>query len=85
VTYQLAVAGTAERQLQRLPDRVAAAVVEFLVGPLVEDPERVGKPLAPPFEGLHSARRGNYRVIYRVEEKTVVVLRVAHRSHVYRP
>jgi mRNA interferase RelE/StbE len=85
VTYQLAVSSTAEKQLRRLPERVANAVVEFMVGPLIEDPLVCGKPLKPPLDGLHSARRGNYRIIYRVDQRIVVVLRIAHRSHVYRP
>jgi mRNA interferase RelE/StbE len=85
VTCRLVISATAERHLQRLPERIAAAVVEFITGPLIEEPERYGKSLAPPFEGLLSARRGNYRIVYRIEEKTVSVLRVAHRSHVYRP
>jgi mRNA-degrading endonuclease RelE of RelBE toxin-antitoxin system len=50
------------------------------------DPQRVGTPLRGQLEGIWSARRGTYRVLYRIEEETreVVVLRVAHRRHVYR-
>lgn len=84
MTYELSVTATAERQLGRLPGSVAAAVVEFMVGPLLDSPERCGKPLAPPFAGLLGARRGNYRIIYRIEDKAVIVLRIAHRSHIYR-
>jgi mRNA-degrading endonuclease RelE of RelBE toxin-antitoxin system len=40
----------------------------------------------PPLDDRHSARRGTYRVLYRINEETreVVVLRVGHRRHIYR-
>jgi hypothetical protein len=52
VTYRIQVARTAARQLtEQLPETVAAACVEFLYGPLAENPHRVGAPLRKPFEG----------------------------------
>ena len=85
--WQLALASSAERTLARLPDRVAAAVVEFLVGPLLEAPERVGKPLRYELKGYWSAGRGAYRIVYRLDHKahTVRVLRIEHRADVFRP
>ena len=81
------VAASAERQLVRLPERIAAAVVEFLLGPLVENPRRVGHPLQRELVGLWSARRGAYRVVYEIDDddKIVDVLRIEHRSDVFRP
>jgi len=84
VTYRLALTATAERQLARLPAKVAPAIVEFMTGPLVENPLVVGKELLGPMAGQRSARRGVYRVIYRIEEDQVIVLRVDHRADVYR-
>ena len=68
-------------------EAVAAAVVEFLTGALVENPRRVGKPLRGELAGIHSARRGTYRVLYRINEENqeVVVLRIDHRNDAYRP
>jgi mRNA-degrading endonuclease RelE of RelBE toxin-antitoxin system len=82
---QLALASSAERTLARLLDRLAAAVVEFLVGPLLQAPERVGKPLRYELEGYWSARRGAYRIIYRLDQgaHTVRVVRIDHRADVY--
>jgi mRNA-degrading endonuclease RelE of RelBE toxin-antitoxin system len=84
---ELRVAGPAARQLDRLPSKVAAAIVEFILGPLREDPRRVGKELRRELTGLHSARRGAYRVVYEIDEvhTIVVVLRIDHRSTAYRP
>jgi mRNA-degrading endonuclease RelE of RelBE toxin-antitoxin system len=62
-------------------------MVEFLVGPLLDAPERVGKHLQRELEGYWSARRGAYRIVYRLDydTNTVRVLRIEHRSDVYRP
>jgi mRNA-degrading endonuclease RelE of RelBE toxin-antitoxin system len=85
--YELRVAGPAARQLDRLPEKVAAAIVEFMLGPLLDDRYRVGGSLRRELEGLHSARRGAYRVIYEINERSsmVVVLRIDHRATSYRP
>ena len=86
MTWDLQVAASAERSLARLPEGVAAAIVEFMVGPLCEEPERVGRQLQRELAGYRSARRGAYRVVYRLDEDTHVVrvVRIEHRSDVYR-
>jgi mRNA-degrading endonuclease RelE of RelBE toxin-antitoxin system len=84
--WELVVAPSAERTLARLPEKAAAAVVEFMLGPLTEDPRRVGHGLRGPLEGLWAARRGPYGVVYEIDETRgeVRVLRVDHRADVYR-
>ena len=85
--FAIAWTAAARRALARLPEKVASAVVEFLYGSLAESPHRVGKPLKLGLEGMHSARRGDYRVIYRIddEQRVVTVLAIEHRSDIYRP
>lgn len=85
--WGLVVAPSAERSLARLPEKAAAAVVEFLLGPLTDNPKRVGHALRGDFEGLWAARRGPYRVVYEVSSRPreVRVLRIDHRADVYRP
>lgn len=80
------VTATAERSLAHLPDSPAAAIVEFLVGALVDNPRRVGHPLQRELAGLWAARRGPYRVLYEIDDDggTVTVLRIDHRADVYR-
>lgn len=58
----------------------------FVFGGLAADPRRRGKPLQGELEGRWSARRGDYRIVYRLDEptKTMYVLKVGHRSDVYR-
>jgi mRNA interferase RelE/StbE len=70
----------------RLPETVAAAVLEFCDAALALNPHRVGKPLFGPLAGCHGARRGTYRIVYRIEEstRTVHILDIDHRSDIYR-
>lgn len=81
---EIAWTRAAKRSLQRLPEKVASAVAKFTYGALAENPERVGKALRFELEGLHSARRGDYRVIYRIEGRRVTVVAIEHRADVYR-
>ena len=85
--YRLGVAASAERTLARLPEAAAAAVVEFMVGALIDKPRRVGHPLRQELAGLRSARRGPYRVVYEIDDDQlpVKVLWIDHRADVYRP
>lgn len=85
--YELVLAPPAVRSLQRsLAENVAAAVIEFLTGPLIANPRRVGKELRRELTGVYSARRGTYRILYRIndEAREVVVLRIEHRRVAYR-
>ncbi|GGL99874.1 type II toxin-antitoxin system RelE family toxin [Nakamurella endophytica] len=86
--YELVVTPPARRALtDRLPEAVAGAVIDFLTTALVKAPYRVGKQLREPLDGIWSARRGTYRILYRIVEprREIVVLRVDHRRDVYRP
>jgi mRNA interferase RelE/StbE len=69
-----------------LPEAVATAAYEFITGPLLLEPYRVGKRLLPPMDDRFSARRGTYRIIYRIDDKNrvVTVVDVAHRRDAYR-
>lgn len=85
--YTLETTPTVRRMLtERLPETVAAAAFEFMTGPLLDNPYRVGKRLQPPLDDRFSARRGTYRVIYRVDDKRMVVtvVDVNHRRDIYR-
>lgn len=89
--YRLSLAPAARRAMTEgvpvgLPLAVAMAVGEFVTGPLLEKPHTVGKPLTNELSGYHSARRGAYRVIYRIDDqaRTVHVVRIDHRADVYR-
>jgi mRNA interferase RelE/StbE len=85
--YDLAVARPAARAISDvLPENVTAAVLDFVTGALIENPHRVGRELRRELAGIFSARRGTYRILYRIDDvtRTVTVLRIDHRSDVYR-
>ena len=85
--YELRFQPAARRAIaERLPEAVAAAVLEFCEAALAVNPQRVGKPLFGPLAGCHGARRGTYRVVYRIDENAGVVhvLDIAHRREFYR-
>ncbi|MGH9051769.1 MAG: type II toxin-antitoxin system RelE family toxin [Acidimicrobiia bacterium] len=52
-------------------------MIDFIAGPLLESPRRVGRSLRGELEGVWSARRGTYRILHRIleERREVVVLR----------
>ena len=85
--FELRIAASAEKVLARLSGKAAAAIVEFALGPLRQNPYRVGKPLCGEQAGRWSARRGPYRLIYEIDENncTIGVLHADHRSDAYRP
>lgn len=86
--YNLIIARSAAKSLSAvLPEKIAHAVYEFITGPLLDKPRRVGKPLGPPLAPACSARRGAYRVLYFIDDAThtVKVTAVRHRADAYRP
>lgn len=85
--YTLRVAAPAARVIEgKLPETVAAAVIEFITGPLLDNPHRVGRELKRELEGLRAARRGTFRILYSIDDlrRVVAVVRVEHRAKVYR-
>lgn len=85
--YRLRIARPAARALAEvLPEKVAAAAYEFITGPLLDDPHRVGKPLNPPMALAWTARRGSYRILYNLDDThgVVEVTAIRHRSDAYR-
>ena len=85
--YELIIAPTAKKQLaEQLPESVAFAAYAFIIGPLLDNPRRVGKRLRATLNDRYSARRGTYRVLYRIddERRQVTVVGVFSRTDAYR-
>ena len=85
MSWSVQLAPSAIRAIDRLPTRIAVAVIEFVTTTLPTNPERMSKPLRNELEGLRSAQRGDYRVLFSLDEGagTLLVIRVAHRADVY--
>ena len=84
--YRVEVAGSARRDVRRLPQKVAAAVTEFITGPLADNQHRLSKPLRQELASYRAARRGDYRVLFRIDDNAhaIVIVAVNHRAHIYR-
>lgn len=85
--YEVEITPEGLRHLNQLPEKVRNAALAAILGPIAENPQRLGKPLLGELEGLHSARRGDYRIIYEIfeDDDTVLIHRIQHRRDVYRP
>jgi mRNA interferase RelE/StbE len=85
VTYRVVVLPAARRHLQRL-DPAARRRVAALIDSLTNDPRPAGMRALRGMPGLLRVRSGDYRVVYRVEDRELLVLVVAlgHRREVYR-
>ncbi len=85
--YEVRITPEGLRHLDKLPTKVRDAALVALAGPISENPRRLGKALVGELAGLFSARRGDYRIVYEIDEasKVVIVHRVQHRAAAYRP
>ena len=85
--WNVEVTSPALKGFRRLPEKAAAAIVEFVTGVLAENPRLLSKPLTNELLGLRTARRGDYRVLFTldIEEHTLYVHRIEHRADVYKP
>lgn len=85
-SWDVRLSAEARRGLHRLPGKIAAAIIEFITGPLADNPARLSKPLTAELAEYRSARRGDYRVLIRIfdEAHSVLVVRINHRADVYR-
>lgn len=85
--WTVRLAPSAVRALDRLPHKVAAAIAEFITATLPTDPYRMSKPLRHELAGWRVARRGDYRVTFRIldDDHALLIGRVEHRAHIYRP
>lgn len=82
--YEVTLSVEAAKSIRKLPKQVQRAAVAALTA--LENDTRGGKPLIGELAGIWSLRRGDYRALYRIDdrERRVEVARVGHRRDVYR-
>jgi mRNA interferase RelE/StbE len=82
--YSVLITRSAEKEIERLPAGVRRLVVRRVLA-LADDPRPQGSQKLTG-EDKYRIRQGDYRVVYTIEDAivTVTVVRVAHRSDVYR-
>lgn len=86
MTFAVEITPEGARRLHRLPTKVLDAAVALIYGALADKPRPVGKPLVGELEGLWSARRGDYRIVYEIDddEQVLLIHRIQHRADAYR-
>lgn len=83
--YRYVFTKSAYRQLQRLPKDVQRRIVNKLDTIIVsEDPLQYANRLINSDIGTYRLRMGDYRVVFDVEEETIVILATGHRKDIYR-
>ncbi|MDA8367457.1 MAG: type II toxin-antitoxin system RelE/ParE family toxin [Actinomycetota bacterium] len=87
MAYEIRITPEGVRSLDKLPAKVRDAALVAIRGPISENRRRLGNALVGDLRGLFSARRGDYRIIYSVDDSAhiVIVHRIQHRRSVYRP
>jgi mRNA interferase RelE/StbE len=82
--YEATLSVDAAKSIRKLPKQVQRAVVAALTA--LENDPRGGKPLIGELAAIWSLRRGDHRILYRIDdrERRVEVARLGHRRDVYR-
>lgn len=84
--YEIRITPEGLRHLDRLPAKVRDAALATLHGPIQENPHRLGKELIGELAGFFLARRGDYRIIYSIDDTAsiLIVHRIQHRGRPHR-
>ncbi len=80
--YDVQFKPRAVRDVERLPSRIQAQVlakIEEMSNDLKGDVKRLTD-----FTPEYRLRVGDYRILFEVEEKTIIIYRIRHRREVYR-
>ena len=82
--YSVEVEKRCLRELKNIDKSVVRRAFELIEHVIAHDPYS-GKELKGKYKGLFSYRFAEYRIVYEVKKKQliVVVLRIRHRKHVY--
>lgn len=72
------------KDVRALPKTAVRRIKRAIEEKLTTLPDVFGKPLRRSLRGYRSLRVGDYRVIFRVEDSTVKILVIAHRSTIYK-
>jgi mRNA interferase RelE/StbE len=81
--YSLVYTLRADRDIQRL-ERATKRRIDKSLQRYAEDPMRYAEELTDPRLGTYRFRIGDYRVIFDLEKNEIVVLKVGHRSEIYK-
>ncbi len=80
LTYHPAVL---KKDLPQLPENIKPRIRDVLVDKLTTHPDIYGKPLRRSLKSLRTLRVGDYRIVFRIDKRTIRILGILHRSFIY--
>jgi mRNA interferase RelE/StbE len=82
--YNIFFTREAKRNVEKV-DPSIKRVIQKAIESLSVSPAK-GKPLAYDLSGLHSLRTSDYRIIYRLKERKliIIIIAVGHRKEIYK-
>jgi len=83
LAYRIEYKSSVIHDLKRPDKSTARRIIEDLEEELSSDPD-CGEALSGQFKGLFKLRIGDYRAVYSKTKDGVIILRIGHRSKVYR-
>ena len=86
MVYKVSYLDSVEDDLKRLDKPVVKGLLDKIEKVLAKDPKSLGKPLTGNFVGLWRYRVGDYRIIYKVAEKEILIIvaRIGHRKDIHK-
>lgn len=84
--YKVAYLDSVENDLRKLGKSIKKKIISQIENYLAKDPKTLGKPLKGEYQGYWRYRWGDYRVIYKIAEREILILilRIGHRKEIYR-
>ena len=83
--YKVVYLDSVEEDLKELDKSAARKILIRIETYLASNPKELGKPLKGHFQGFWRYRWGNYRVIYKISDREILILilRIGHRKDIY--
>lgn len=85
MAYKVVYLDQVEKDLKKLDKSIAKKILARIETYLTLDPKGLGKELKGEFRGYWRYRWGDYRIIYKISDKEIliIVLRISHRKNIY--
>lgn len=84
MNYRILYHPEIQRDIAGLPRNMKDRIRKAIEQRLLADPLRFGTPLRRSLHGYRKLRAGDYRIIFKIDNENIVVLKIGHRKEVYR-
>ena len=69
--------------IPKLPKVEKRRIQKAIEERLIQNPIRFGKPLRYSLKGCRRMRVGHYRIIFKIETKVILIVKIGHRKEIY--